>query len=210
MLQDTAIDDRDCGVLETAKGTLLVTTFSSLAYEPLLEKAIRTNLRARKIARWKAARDACRQERMNELGCWALRSTDGGLSWSARIDTLVNSPHGPIQLLDGRLLYAGKQLWTDTKRIGVCESNDDGVTWQWLSEIPTRAGDSVPAGYHELHAVEAADGTLAVQIRITTSRINLKRSKASPAMEESPGVSRIPSACGACHRICCVCAMGGC
>ncbi len=38
VLLDGAIDDRDSGVLETAKGTLLVTTFTSLAYEPYLEK----------------------------------------------------------------------------------------------------------------------------------------------------------------------------
>ena len=39
VLLDTAIDDRDSGVLETARGTLLVTTFTSLAYESILAKA---------------------------------------------------------------------------------------------------------------------------------------------------------------------------
>ena len=39
VLHDSAIDDRDSGCIETAKGSLLVTTFSSLAYEPMLEKA---------------------------------------------------------------------------------------------------------------------------------------------------------------------------
>src|SRR6478752_8918976 len=38
VLLDSATDDRDSGVVETSKGTLLVTTFTSLAYEPLLEK----------------------------------------------------------------------------------------------------------------------------------------------------------------------------
>jgi sialidase-1 len=33
------LDDRDSGVLETAKGTLLVTTFTSLAYEDSFKKA---------------------------------------------------------------------------------------------------------------------------------------------------------------------------
>src|SRR5437764_4939842 len=32
VLLDSAIDDRDAGVVETAKGSLLVTTFTSLAY----------------------------------------------------------------------------------------------------------------------------------------------------------------------------------
>jgi len=56
-------------------------------------------------------------------------------------------------------------LWSNDKKIGVAESKDDGQTWQWLAEIPTRKGDSVVRGYHELHAVEAADGTLIAQIR---------------------------------------------
>jgi Neuraminidase (sialidase) len=87
------------------------------------------------------------------------------MTWSGRIDSNVNSPHGPIQLADGRLLYAGKQLWTEEKKIGVCESKDDGLTWQWVSEIPSRMGDTPVSDYHELHAVEAADGTILVQVR---------------------------------------------
>jgi hypothetical protein len=167
VLLDSAIDDRDSGCIETAKGTLLVTTFTSLAYEPSLEKQIATpTWPAEKIARWKAAQTRLSDaERKAELGEWLIRSTDGALSWSTRIKTIVNSPHGPIQLKDRRLLYAGKRLWTDDKKIGVCESRDDGATWNWLAEIPTRSGDAVVRGYHELHAGETADGTLIVQIR---------------------------------------------
>lgn len=38
VLLDSATDDRDSGVLETAKGTLIASTFTSLAYEPYFEK----------------------------------------------------------------------------------------------------------------------------------------------------------------------------
>ncbi|MCW0220485.1 MAG: glycoside hydrolase [Prosthecobacter sp.] len=177
VLHDSPMDDRDSGVLETAKGTLLVTTFTSLAYEPYLEKESKfaaltekgwstEKMPAGEYEMWKATRDFLTPEqRQAGLGEWILRSTDGGISWSAPIPSVVNSPHGPIQLQDGRLLYAGKQLWTGEKKIGVAESKDDGLTWQWLAEIPTRTGDTVVKGYHELHAVEAADGTLIVQIR---------------------------------------------
>lgn len=177
VLLDSAIDDRDSGVLETTKGTLIVTTFTSLAYEPYLQKAssfaeltpkgwVTKGMSPEQFARWKAAHARLNdEERKADLGEWFIRSTDGGMTWSTRLPSIVNSPHGPIQLRDGRLLYAGKQLWTGDKKIGVCESKDDGQTWQWLAEIPTRAGDEVVKGYHELHAVEAADGTLIVQIR---------------------------------------------
>jgi hypothetical protein len=168
-LLDSAIDDRDAGVLETAKGTILVTTFTSLAYEPALAKAERTKddkaWPPERLAAWQAAHHRLSaKQRKADLGEWLLRSTDGGRTWSSRIATIVNSPHGPIQLADGRLLYAGKQLWTGEKRVGVCESTDDGQAWKWLAEIPARKGDS-GAEYHELHAVETADGRLIVHIR---------------------------------------------
>lgn len=171
VLLDSPLDDRDAGVMETAHGALLVTTFTSLAYEPILEGAAKLKpgepgaWPAERLAAWRAAQqrlDAA--QRRAELGEWMLRSADGGVKWSARCPSIVNSPHGPTQLADGRLLYAGKELWTTQKRIGVCESSNDGQTWKWLAEIPVRPGDDATQ-YHELHAVETADGRIVVHIR---------------------------------------------
>jgi hypothetical protein len=176
VLLDSATDDRDSGVIETAKGTLIVTTFTSLAYEAHLAKATVFSqhtdtgwgskaMPPGQLAKWKAVHARLNDaERKAELGEWCIRSTDGGRAWSTRIPTIVNSPHGPIQLKDGRLLYAGKQLWTKDRKIGVSVSRDDGLTWQWLAEITTRKGDK-GSSYHELHAVEATNGTIIAQIR---------------------------------------------
>lgn len=168
---DSPGDDRDAGVLETARGSLLITTFTSIAYEPLLRAAEAKKpgepgaWPADQLRRWQLAHNRLTPEqRQANLGQWIIRSTDGGLTWSARYPSLVNSPHGPVQLADGRLLYAGKELWTGLHRVGVCESTDDGQTWTWLAAIPPRPGDSA-AEYHELHAVEAGDGRLIVHIR---------------------------------------------
>jgi hypothetical protein len=155
---DGPIDDRDAGVLETAKGSLLVSTFTSLAYASYLPTDARREP-------WFAAHNRIsEEERQKELGQWVIRSTDGGITWSKRVPTIVNSPHGPTQLADGRLLYAGKKLWTEGKEIGVCESRDDGQSWQWLAAIPTRAGDR-HQDYHELHAIETAKDSLIVHLR---------------------------------------------
>jgi len=171
VLLDGPIDDRDSGVMETAKGSILVTTFTSLAYEKGLLAAEKKKpgdkgaWPAEKLAAWQAAHNRLNAEqRQAELGQWMVRSTDGGVTWSARYPTIVNSPHGPIQISDGRLLYAGKELWTGKKRVGVCESRDDGKTWRWLVEIPVRDGDEAK-NYHELHAVEVSRGRIIVQIR---------------------------------------------
>lgn len=161
-VHDSMTDDRDAGVLETRKGTLLVTSFTSLAYESygLLEKH-------QDDPAWVAAHNRLPSDeaRKAELGCWLFRSEDGAKTFSNRIDSVVNSPHGPCQLSDGRLLYLGKKLWTEEKAIGCSVSEDDGKTWRWLSGIPTREGDSVVRGYHELHAIECADGSILAQLR---------------------------------------------
>lgn len=163
---DGPIDDRDAGVLETAKGSILITTFTSLAYEPILARAEKDgNWPADRLARWQAAHNRVgAAQRKAALGVWMIRSTDGGVTFSGRYDAGVSSPHGPIQLADGRLLYAGKDLWREGTRVGVCESTDDGQSWRWLAEIQPRDGDDL-RNYHELHAVETADGRILIQIR---------------------------------------------
>ena len=172
VLNDSPIDERDAGIVETAQGSILVTTFTSLAYETILarlEKTQPTDEKSKveldfKLAEWRAAHGRLTAEqRQHEVGSWMIRSTDGGVTWSARYAVPLNSPHGPVVLRDGRLIYAGKALWKDD-RIGVCESKDDGLTWDWLATIPAREGDD-PKQFHELHAVEAADGTLIAHIR---------------------------------------------
>ena len=171
VLMDSAIDDRDAGVCETAQGSLLVTTFTSLAYAEYLSAAEPGksgrffDWSEERISAWRSAherRPAADREAM--LGTWMLRSTDGGATWSAPYRVPLNSPHGPVALSDGRIVYAGKRLWHEKRRIGVAESHDDGRTWRWLAEIPTRPGDDFTE-YHELHMVEAASGRLVVQIR---------------------------------------------
>jgi len=158
---DGPLDDRDAGVLETRKGTLLVTSFTSEAYtqQPYFPKKS-----SARYARWMAAhRRISDAQRKAALGSWMIRSTDGGISWSKRFDCQLNSPHGPIELDDGNLLYAGKDLYR-SNRIGAAASTDDGRSWKWLGKIPTRPGDDFKQ-YHELHAVQCKSGTIVAHIR---------------------------------------------
>ena len=176
VLFDGPLDDRDSGVIETSRGTLLVTSFSGSGYEKRLtiaEKMGADNPNRwpdEQLKRWRAAHARISgPEREMELRSFVLRSADGGRTWSAPRRCPVHSPHGPIELKDGRLLYAGKLFWQGHSDdslgyIGVCESVDDGVSWRWLATIPSRPGDEL-SGYHELHAVETEEGTIVTHIR---------------------------------------------
>lgn len=159
-IMDSLIDDRDSGIVETSRGVLLASCFTSIAYqqhlaapERLLAKTFGAELEAT-LARWRAAeRGATQAERRADVGHWLLRSTDGGRTWSARLPAPGYCPHGPIALRDGRVFYAA----ADGRKAAAWVSEDDGLSWRHLADLPTRAG--------ELHAVEAADGTLLVHVR---------------------------------------------
>lgn len=173
-IYDGPTDDRDSGILVTAKGTILVTTFTSLAYwdytmkkeSDLRSKGKKGKMSDGQFKKWSAVHQRMTdQQRTKELGCWMIRSTDGGITWSERYSSIYNSPHGPIELSNGRLLYPGKKLWEPNKEIGCSISGDDGKTWTDFSKIPSPKDVNVPQEYHELHGVEASDGTIIVQIR---------------------------------------------
>lgn len=171
VLYDGPIDDRDAGILVTPQGSILVTTFTSLAYEPLLTRAEIAKpgepgafANEQLVAEWRAAHNRLNaQQRKSELGCYMLRSSDGGATWSSRYPVPCNSPHGPIALHDGRLLYAGKALWGD-ESVGVWQSIDDGLSWDKLAMITPRPGDKT-TDYHELHAIETSPGNIICHIR---------------------------------------------
>src|SRR5260370_4342310 len=92
---DTPIDDRDSGICETPAGSLLVTTFTSLAYEDALKKA--DGWDSQRLARWRAVTLRAPAERRKELlGTWMLRSTDGGMTGSAPHPRPVKHPDRPV------------------------------------------------------------------------------------------------------------------
>ena len=176
-LTDGPLDDRDCGILETAKGTLIVNYFTSARFALVAgqhERGERDWLTPEQRKAWGALRDAFTgEDYARELGFFALRSEDGGKTWSKRIDTMVNTPHGPTQLADGRLLYVGRirrepfvGLIENARSddTGAAESADDGKTWRVIGKVPTAPGDEAKH-YHELHQVQASDGRIVAQIR---------------------------------------------
>ncbi len=171
VLMDGPIDDRDAGVVETMLGTILVTSFTSLAYEAILKKAEAIApgepgaWDPHLLREWQAAHHRIDdKQRQGEVGSYMIRSEDGGVTWSHRKRMPVSSPHGPIQLRDGILLYCGVEQWHRRRQIIAFESDDDGQNWFELSIIPTRPGDD-HTHYHELHAVEATNGTIIAHIR---------------------------------------------
>ena len=147
-IHDFRIDDRDAGILTTSAGTLIASWFTGPPYGSSFE------------------------------GHYVRRSTDHGYTWGAPIRTGVTSPHGPVELKDGRLLYLGlNPHCSHTKpqnyngppassphRITVEESRDDGRSWQEISRLEFPPNSQM-LSFDEPHLVETADGRLVGMFR---------------------------------------------
>jgi len=186
VLYNSWLDDRDPGMIETNKNTLLVSWFTSLTWMNYLYRAeiglIRW-LSEDTCKKWRRIRDKLIEENVDtgrEMDTWMIRSEDGGKSWSERIKIPVHSPHGPVQLKDGRLLFAGRQSLQAEKRslygapffgidrdnanIAVAESKDDGKNWVISGIVPVLP-PVPPDNFVEPHLVETQSGTLIMHIR---------------------------------------------
>ena len=122
---------------------MLATTFTSLAYQPILERARKEGRWDRsRLQRWEAAHARLDAASRQPLGQWILRSEDGGLNWSARRPQwlIVPTAHRAVQWTVA-LCRQGALDRSATDRSGVFE--DDGRSWHWAAEIP-RARETTP------------------------------------------------------------------
>ncbi len=190
-INDFPLDDRDAGIIQTIKWTLLVTWFTSIAF------AQKTNLYRQYygdkiVDGWqKAIWDATPKVVKQWLGSWTRRSIDNGKTWDKPVRLAASTPHGAIQLRDGRLLYVGMDLY-GKYRVIVEESRNDGRSWKMIGSIPTPKNKS-GNHYHEPHVVETHSGKLVAQIRYTpptTQRTFSSSRKVTTAVR--PGQPRMP------------------
>ena len=147
-IHDSPIDDRDAGIVRTRKGTLIVSWFTGPPYHT------------------------------ERQGNYVIRSADSGRSWSEPIRTTATTPHGPIQLRDGRLLFIGQSPHCSHAKpadyngsprgspysIVVEESRDDGRSWQFVTTFPVPE-DRKMLSFDEPHVVEARGGKLVLLFR---------------------------------------------
>ena len=178
LVNNTPLDDRDTGILACRDGTVIVSWFTSHytteAYlarrkdDPALQRRWREALERVSmddVKRW--AEDRLVNGRY-ELGKWVRRSTDGGRTWEEPVRTGATTPHGPIELHDGRLLFLGiggidRAVATDG--IVAAESCDAGRSWSIVGRVDSypRYPGPAPDGYAYLcepHVVEVQPGEL--------------------------------------------------
>lgn len=161
IFHNSIIDDRDCGITELANGDLLAMWFSSTCFMGTHPKAYA------KLP--KALVDEAR-------GFWTRRSRDGGKTWEPPVPHQSSSPHGAIQLKDGRLIIAGcafrrHDVWNrkhcpDPETcLMIEESTDNGCSWHVLTKVALQPPYNAKEHGIEPYPVETDDGRLIVFCR---------------------------------------------
>jgi len=164
VINDTPLDDRDAGVLSLGGRRLLVSWFTSDTRQYLGRAALSEEERRL----WEEKLSTWTDELVRRwLGSWVVLSEDGK-TWSEPVRVPVSTPHGPIRLASGDLLYLGKAGFSSPGReegdIMACRSTDDGRTWTELGSVQPHEGTR-RSNYHEPHVVELQDGRLLGMIR---------------------------------------------
>lgn len=168
VIHDSPEDDRDVGVVALKNQIVMATWFTLDSrvrrkyYEQWSDEFMKNRMRARLSA-------LTDNDVLNHSGSWTRISFDGGKTWSEPHRAPVNSPHGPILMKNGSLLYLGKQFPGDLSQewgnITAAVSIDYGVTWKEIGTVPVPEGRS-SSQMHEAHVCEMPDGRLVGVIRM--------------------------------------------
>ena len=159
---DTPLDDRDCGVAAFGKNGIVVTSFTNTRAEQRVwnpdDAAIQAYL------------DTISDEvEARYLGSTFRMSADGGKTFGDILISPVSSPHGPLELSDGTLLWVGRTypnagLPEQNKRIEAWMIDSSG-SMTFVGSVPQVYRDGQLVDFWEPHTIELPDGTLLCHIR---------------------------------------------
>lgn len=183
LVTDTPMDDRDVGVTYMGNGKMLITYFR-IACASLLKtdqsfttadgKLIKgdgtyTTWQNHKNIEQKhidAVLEYWRTLHSSEISAqsWSRISEDYGATWSEPMLTPISTPHGPILLRNGNLLYVGRGSVAGVGGDGIYAfiSTDGGYNWQFKGKIH----ENTYLTFCEPHVVELSNGRLLVGIRV--------------------------------------------
>ncbi len=166
---DTCLDDRDCGISTFDERGMIVTSFNNTVNfqrkHALPEEASHLD----SISPEDEARD---------LGATFRISYDGGDTFGPLYKSPITSPHGPIQLKDGTVMWLGRTFSCENGRmetdaVKAYRLNTADGSMEYLGEIENVVVDGNKALSCEPYAFELEDGTILAHIRVQYYPIKL-------------------------------------
>ncbi len=183
LITDTPMDDRDVGVTYMGNGKMLITYFR-IACASLMKTDQSFTTADGKVIKgngtyttWQKHKNVEQKHidavlaywstlHSSEISAqsWCRISEDYGATWTEPITTPLSTPHGPILLRNGNLLYVGRASVTGVGGDGIYAfiSTDGGYTWNFKAKIY----EKIDATFCEPHVVELSNGRWLVAIRV--------------------------------------------
>lgn len=173
---DTVLDDRDGGICAFGESGVIVTSFNNSV--DFQRRVTKRQLGSGQIDQNSADFDLAyldsitEDEEKNFLGATFRMSNDCGVTFGELHKSPVTSPHGPVELQDGTLLWVGSTFTPDpgnfvkgVECVQAHKVNVDG-SMEFVGQIPTIYYKGDIARAEEPHAVVLDDGTIITHIRV--------------------------------------------
>ena len=170
---DTPLDDRDGGIAVFGENGVIVTSFNNTLQAQRNWNPVNAELDAphfRRNSYYHAyLRTVTAEEEARYLGATFKLSHDGGRTFGPLKKSPVTSPHGPLALADGTLLWVGRLFSPDdsfheTDRVLACRIGPEGETERIGAIPPVYRGGSI-VELCEPHAVQLPSGRLVCHLR---------------------------------------------
>jgi len=168
-LNDIPLDERDAGIV-CLGGTKRLLSFECVDSRSVISAA-RDQYGQAEVSTWQAVTDAWTEAVVEQwIGAWTRLSANGE-NWSEPVRAPVCTPHGPIQLRSGELLYLGNPFPPKGPRfpLAVFRSANDGRSWTHVATIPQAKGWAT-TDFSEPHVVELPSGKLVAMLRYNGDR----------------------------------------
>ena len=164
---DTPLDDRDGGLCTFGKSGLIVTSFNNTrkAQRGWLKESEKSDAQKNYIGAYIDMISDQDEEKF--LGSTFRISLDNGTTFSPIYKSPVTSPHGPVELNDGTILWVGTRFSadSDSQPIESYKINLDG-SMEKIGEIETIFENGERKMSCEPYAMQLKDGTIVCHIRV--------------------------------------------
>lgn len=162
---DTPLDDRDAGLCTFGESGLILTSFNNRVEVQRKWSEEYSKTEAIKTYRNGYLDNITKEDEEKYLGATYRISYDCGTTFGPLYKSPITSPHGPIELKDGSVLWVGtvanRKEGDTLPRVRAYKINLDGSMdyLGCIADVPGRIA-------HEPYTVELDDGTLLTLIRI--------------------------------------------
>ncbi len=154
---DTPLDDRDGGICTFGEQGVMVTSFNNT---PTFQRN-RIHARATYVNAYLDEMEKCDWQKY--YGSTLAVSHDGGKTYDNPIVVPITSPHGPLELSDGRILYVGSVFEYKNEISHIeCHILDESGKTSLLSRIEDIDENIL---FCEPHAIQLKSGRIVVHIR---------------------------------------------